>query len=170
MTTKTKTKPKARARTAPAEVQPVANPAPEPAPAMVVAEPVGMRTPDAWNRRDKNPRPVGALTRTATLVRGISYTISYSNGPLVFKKGEAVPITDNEFERLEKAVDKIDFPDGSGARIIRFIRKLVFHSIDSGDLIELEPMPDIEAGAYSLSLADRAALERLHEGEEHTAR
>ena len=166
--TKTKKTPKARARKR--KETPAAEAAPQPAPLMVEVDQVGMRTPDAWSRRDRNPRPVAALTKTATLVRGISWTISYSSGPLVFAKGKLVQITDGEFERLQEAVDKIDFDDGSGARIIRFIRKFIFHDIASGDLIELPLMPDVEAGEYAMSLGDKAEREKRFEGQEFTAR
>ncbi len=175
MATKKKT-PKTRTRTKAAlaaEAQPAAQAAPQPAPLTVQrveSDIVGFRTPDTWGRRDRNPRPIAELTKTGTLIRGISWTISYSSGPVVFAKGKPVPITEVEFQSLQAAVDKIDFPDGSGERIIRSIRKFIFHDIASGDLIELEPLPDVTVGEYAMSLGDKAALERLPEGEEHTAR
>ena len=175
--TKAKTNPKARARSrakAPAaEAQPAAKVAPKPAPLMVQpaeTDLVGFRTPDTWGRRDRNPRPIAELTKTATLVRGISWTISYSSGPLVFAKGKPVQITDGEFERLQEAIDRVDYDNGTGARIIHFIRKFKFQSIDSGKLIELEPLPDVESGEYAVSVAEQSEKDRKFEGSEHTAR
>ncbi len=143
--------------------------APEPAPA--VMEPPGYRTPPGWNRRDVNPRPLGELTRTATLVRGVSWTISYSTGPVVFPYGRAVPINESEFERLSAAVDKIDFADpANNARTLRSIRKFIFADAATGDEIPMTAIPDVEAGPLARSLGDQAEYDRRFEGQEHTAR
>ena len=161
----------ARARTAPAAEapQPAAQAAPEPAPAVV--EPPGFRTPVGWNPVDRNPRPAGPLTKTATLVRGISFTFSYSTGPVVLRNGKAIPINESEFASLGDQVDRVDFPDpGSGARIERSIRKFIFHDAATGDQIEMPHLPDRECGPYALSAGDRAQRDRLFEGQEHTAR
>ena len=170
MTRKTKTKPKAaRARTAPAAEQPTPqSAAPVPAPAIV--DPAGMRTPVGWNPRDRNPRPAGPRDRLAVLVRGNTYTFSYSDGPLVLAYGKAVAINQVEFDRLREAVDKIDFQDpGKGTRTVRSIRKFRFET-DDGEAIELPPIPDVDAGEYVLSAGDQAQRDRLFQGQEHTAR
>lgn len=167
---KKKTTPKARARTAPAQVQPVATAAPAPA-AAVMAEAPGFRTPSVWSPRDRNPRPVGELSRTATLVRGTSYTISYSTGPLVLSNGKAIAINAPEFEKLSEQVDRVDFPDpSSGVRIERSIRKFIFHDAATGEEIEMPRLPDRECGPYAMSAGDRAQRDRLFEGHQHTRR
>ena len=168
--TKAKKTPKARVRTAPAEApQPAAQVAPAPAP--VALEPPGLRTLPAWNSPDRNPRPTGELTRTATLVRGISFTLSYSTGAIVLRAGKPTPINDTEFERLSEQVDRVDFPDpANNVRIERRIRKFIFHHAASGDQIEMPVLPDVECGPYALSLGDQAQRDRLFEGAEHTAR
>ena len=168
MATKTKT---ARTRTKAPTPQPAAQVAPAPAP--VALEPVGLRTAPGWNRRDVNPRPVGELTRKAMLVRGISWTISYSDGPLVFRHGERVAINESEFAKLVTAIDKIDFSDpGTGLRVQRSIRKFRMFDIASGDEIEMEPLPDIECGpgADTRGIFERAASEKKFEGSEFTSR
>ena len=169
MATKTKTKPKARARTAPAAEAPTPAPQAAPQPAPVVMEPPGYRTNPGWNRRDANPRPAGPLTKVAVLVRGISWTVSYSDGPLVLPYGRPVKINQTEFERLAEAVDSIDYDSGMGTRTIRFIRKFRFETLD-GEAVELPPKPDVDAGEYAESLGDRAERERKFQGAEHTAR
>lgn len=167
--TKTKTR-AARARTAPAAK---AQPAPQtaaPQPAPVALEPPGYRTPPGWNRRDVNPRPAGELNRTAELVRGVSYTISYSTGPVVFPYGVAVAINESEFQRLSAAVDKIDFQDpGKSACTVRSIMKFRFQTLD-GDEIPMPAIPDVEGGPYAMSAGDRAEHERRFQGQEHTTR
>ena len=169
MATKTKT----RARTAPAAEAPKPTPqsaAPEPVPA-VVEHPVGLRTEVGWNPIDKNPRPVGPLTKTATLIRGISWTLSYSTGPIFLANGKAVPVTECEFERLAEAIDRVDFPDpSSGVRIERAIRKFIFHDTTTGKLVEMPAIPDKEVGPLALSLGDQAQRDRMFEGAEHTSR
>ena len=167
--TKAKKTPKARARSA-AE-QPAAQVAPAPAP--VALEPVGLRTAPGWNRRDVNPRPVGELTRKAMLVRGISWTISYSDGPLVFRNGERVAINEFEFQRLSTAIDKIDFSDpGTGLRVQRSIRKFRMFDSATGNEIQMEPLPDVECGpgADTRGIFERAAAEKRFEGSEFTTR
>ena len=160
----------ARARTAPAEApQPAAQVAPAPAP--VALEPPGLRTVPGWNSPDRNPRPPGPLTKTATLIRGTSWTLSYSNGPVFLAKGKAVPVTDCEFDRLAVAIDRVDFPDpSSGVRIERAIRKFIFHDTTTGKLVEMPAIPDKEVGPLALSLGDQAQRDRMFEGAEHTAR
>lgn len=168
--TKTKTKPAARARTSPAAEAPT--PAPQAAPVAapaIVAEAPGYRTPPGWNRRDVNPRPAGPLTKVAVLVRGISWTISYSDGPLVLPYDRPVKINEAEFERLAEAVDTIDYDSGMGTRCIRFINKFRFQTLD-GEAIELPPKPDVDAGEYAMSLGDRAERNRKFQGAEHTRR
>ena len=160
----------ARARTAPAEApQPAAQAAPAPAPA-VMAEAPGFRTPVGWNSPDRNPRPTGELTRTATLIRGISFTFSYSTGPVVLRHGTATPINEKEFSSLSEQVDRVDFADpGSGVRIERSIRKFIFHDA-TGELIEMPAIPDREVGPLALSLGDQAQRDRLFEGQQYTSR
>ena len=168
----TKAKTRTRARTAPVAEAPKPTPqtaAPEPAPAVV--EPVGLRTEVGWNPIDKNPRPVGPLTKTATLIRGTSWTLSYSNGPIFLANGKAVPVTECEFERLAEAIDRVDFPDpSSGVRIERAIRKFIFHDTTTGKLVEMPAIPDKEVGPLALSLGDQAQRDRMFEGAEHTSR
>ena len=148
---------------------PAANAAPVAVPAIV--DPVGMRTPSVWSPRDRNPRPAGELSRTATLVRGNNYVISYSTGPLPFKNGRPVAINESEFERLSAAVDRIDFEDASsGVRIERAIRKFVFADAATGKAIDMPAIPDREVGPYALSVGDQAERDRLFEGQEHTRR
>ncbi len=143
--------------------------APEPAP--VALEAPGYRTPSVWSPRDRNPRPVGELTRTATLVRGISYTLSYSTGPIVFAYGKAVAINESEFARLSAAVDRVDFQDpGKAACTVRSIRKFVFHDAVTGDEIPMPAIPDVDGGPYALSAGDQAERDRLFQGQEYTAR
>ena len=143
--------------------------APEPAPAVV--EPVGLRTEVGWNPIDKNPRPVGPLTKTATLIRGTSWTLSYSTGPVFLAKGKAVPVTECEFESLATAIDRVDFPDPStGVRIERSIRKFIFHDAVTGDEIKMPAIPDREVGPYAMSLGDQAAHDRKFQGQEFTER
>ena len=167
------TKAKTRVRTAPAAEAPKPTPqsaAPEPVPA-VVEHPVGLRTEVGWNPIDKNPRPVGPLTKTATLIRGTSWTLSYSTGPIFLANGKAVPVTECEFERLAEAIDRVDFPDpSSGVRIERAIRKFIFHDTTTGKLVEMPAIPDKEVGPLALSLGDQAQRDRMFEGAEHTAR
>lgn len=177
MATKTKTKPKARARTAPAQVPTPNNAAPAPAaqaapePAAVVMERPGLRTPSVWSPRDRNPRPVGELTRTATLIRGNVYVISYSDAPLNFRYGVSVPINESEFERLSAAVDRIDFQDpANNARTIRAIRKFRFEDSATGDPIEMPPIPDVEGGPLARDAFEEVEHERRFQGQEHTAR
>ena len=168
----TKAKTRTRARTAPVAEAPKPTPqtaAPEPAPAVV--EPVGLRTEVGWNPIDKNPRPVGPLTKTATLIRGISWTLSYSTGPIFLANGKAVPVTECEFESLAKAIDRVDFPDpGSGVRIERSIYKFIFHDAATGEAIKMPAIPDREVGPLALSLGDKSQRDRLFEGQEHTSR
>ena len=167
------TKAKTRVRTAPAAEAPKPTPqsaAPEPVPA-VVEHPVGLRTEVGWNPIDKNPRPVGPLTKTATLIRGTSWTLSYSTGPIFLANGKAVPVTECEFERLAEAIDRVDFPDpSSGVRIERAIRKFIFHDTTTGKLVEMPAIPDKEVGPLALSLGDQAQRDRMFEGAEHTSR
>ena len=155
MATKTKTKPKAQ-------------PTPQAAPATL--DQVGHRTNPTWSPRDRNPRPVGARDRLAILVRGVTYTLSYSDGPVVLAYGKSVAINSAEFERLSQAVDKIDFEDpGKDTRTIRFIRKFRFET-ETGEAIELPAIADVDAGQPVLSAADQAARDRLFQGAEHTLR
>lgn len=171
MAKKKTTKPKARARTAPAAEAPKPTPQAAPEPAPDALEGPGFRTPPVWSPRDRNPRPVGELTRTATLVRGVSWTISYSTGPVVFPYGRAVPINESEFERLSAAVDKIDFADpANNARTLRSIRKFIFADAATGDEIPMPAIPDVEAGPLARSLGDQAEYDRRFEGQVHTAR
>ena len=167
------TKAKTRARTAPVAEAPKPTPqsaAPEPVPA-VVEHPVGLRTEVGWNPIDKNPRPVGPLTKTATLIRGTSWTLSYSTGPIFLANGKAVPVTECEFERLAEAIDRVDFPDPStGVRIERSIRKFIFHDAVTGDEIKMPAIPDREVGPYAMSLGDQAAHDRKFQGQEFTER
>ncbi len=144
--------------------------APEPAP--VALEGPGYRTPSAWSPRDRCPRPAGELTKTATLIRGTSWRISYSRpGPLVFPHGDSVAINESEFARLSGAIDRIDYPDESrGVRIEQSIRKFIFHDIATGDQIEMAPLPDKEVGPFALSIADQRERDRKFEGAGHTAR
>ena len=168
--TKNKTRSRTKTKAAPAaEVQPVASEAPVAVPAVV--ERPGLRTHPAWSPLDRCPRPLGELTRLATLVRGVSYTISYSSGPLVFRYGKPVPINDSEFARLGKAIDKIDFQDPDRAACtVRSIRKFRFADAATGEAIELEPIPDVEGGPHAMSAGDRAEFERKFQGAEFTAR
>ena len=171
---KTKTPPKARARTAPAAEAPQSNPNNAvPEPAAVALEGPGFRTPDVWSPRDRNPRPTGELTRKAMLVRGISWTISYSDGPLVFRHGERVAINESEFVNLVTAIDKIDFSDpGTGLRVQRSIRKFRMFDSATGNEIQMEPLPDVECGpgADTRGIFERAAAEKRFEGSEFTTR
>ena len=116
-----------------------------------------------------NPRPAGPLTKVAVLIRGVSWTVSYSDGPLVLPFGRPVKVNETEFERLAEAVDSIDYDSGMGTRTIRFIRKFRFETLD-GEAVELPPKPDVDAGEYAESLGDRAARERKFQGAEHTTR
>lgn len=169
MTKTKKAKPKAaRARSAPSAEAPT--PAPQAAPAVV--QQLRPRWDPTIPPRDRNPRPLGELTKTAQLVRGNSYTLNWSDDPVYFNKpGPAVPITDAEFERLSKAVDRIDFADpGKDARTIRAIRKFRFFQLSSGEEIEMPAIPDVEGGPYALSAGDQAQRDALFEGQEHTAR
>ena len=168
MATKTKT----RARTAPAAEAPAAQVAPVPAPA-VMAEAPGFRTPPGWSPRDKNPRPQGELTRLAELCRGVSWTISYSDAPLVFRHGERVAINESEFAKLVTAIDKIDFSDpGTGLRVQRSIRKFRMFDSATGNEIQMEPLPDVECGpgADTRGIFERAAAEKRFEGQQYTSR
>ena len=172
--TKPKKTPKARARArakAPAQPAAQAAPTPQPAPAAVVQE-VRPRWDPTIPPRDRNPRPLGPLTKTARLVRGTSYTLNWSDSPVYFHKpGPAVLIVEAEFERLIKAVDKIDFADpSSNVRTIRSIRKFVFADAATGKAIELEPLADVEGGPFALSAGDQAARDRKFEGAEFTNR
>lgn len=174
---KKKTTPKAARATLPAPSAEAARAAPPPIPSAApvpqpaVMEPVGLRTPTVWSPRDRNPRPVGELTRTATLVRGTSWTISYSTGPLVLPNGKPILINESEFQRLAVAIDRVDFEDPSNnVRIERSIRKFVFHDVATGEAIEMPALPDREVGPYALSIADQAERDRIFQGQEHTAR
>ena len=163
-TTRTRTKAAGAAK-----VQPVATAAPVAVPAVV--EPPGLRTHPAWSPLDRCPRPAGELSRTAELCRGVTYTISYSTGPLVFRYGKPVPINDSEFARLGKAIDKIDFQDPDRAACtVRSIRKFRFADAATGEAIELEPIPDVEGGPHAMSAGDRAEFDRKFEGQQFTAR
>ena len=120
---------------------------------------------------DRNPRAPGPLTKTATLRRGVTWTTSYSTGPIVFPFGVSVPITELEFETLVGAIDRIDFPDpSSGVRIERRIRKFSFGDALTGKEIELPPLPDREVGPLARSLGDQAEYDRRFQGQEHTRR
>ena len=167
--TTTKT-PKARVRTsAPTAEQPAAQAAPAPAPAAL--ERPGLRTLPEWNSPDRSPRPTGELTRTATLVRGISFTLSYSNGAIILRAGKATLINDIEFERLIEQVDRVDFPDpANNVRVERRIRKFVFHHAASGEAIELPILEDRECGPFARTLGDQAEHDRKFEGQEFTQR
>lgn len=170
---KTKKVPKAaRVRTVPAADAPAPqSAAPEPAPAVV--EPPGLRVPVGWNSPDRNPRPVGPLTKTAVLIRGVTWTLSYSTGPVVFRHGESVEITESEFERLAKAIDRIDFADpGTGLRVQRSIRKFRFFDSATGDEVEMEVLPDVQCGpgADTRDIFERAAAEKKFQGQEFTSR
>ena len=161
----TKTKTRARTKAPAAQVAP--------APAPVALEPVGLRTLPGWNSPDRNPRPVGPLTKTAELCRGVSWTISYSDAPLVFRHGARVEITESEFAKLATAIDKIDFGDpGTGLRVQRSIRKFRFFDIVTGDEIEMEVLPDVQCGPGSgyRDVFEEAAARQKFEGQEHTAR
>ena len=172
--TKAKTNPKARprkrAKAPAAEAQPAANAAPEPAPAVV--RNLRPRCDPTIPPRDRNPRPLGELTRTARLVRGKSYTLNWSDDPVYFHQpGPAVPITEAEFERLSEAVVRIDFADpGKDTRTVRSIRQFVFADAATGKAIEMPEIPDYEGGPYALSAGDQAQRDRLFEGQEHTRR
>lgn len=169
--TKKKTTPKARARTAPAAEAPKPTPQATPEPAPVALEAPGFRTNPTWSHRDRNPRPVGELNRTATLIRGVTYVLSYSTGPVVFMYGEAVSINENEFQRLGAAVDKVDFQDPDKvACTIRSCRKFIFHHIESGDEIPMPALPDVEGGPYARDAFEEAAHTRKFQGQEFTAR
>ena len=147
------------------------NAAPEPAPAAL--ERPGLRTPVGWNPVDKNPRPIGELTKSATLIRGISWTISYSDFPLVFRNGERIAINESEFQRLSAAIDRIDFSDpGTGLRVQRSIRKFRFFDSTTGDEIEMPALPDVQCGpgADFRDIFERAAAEKKFEGSEFTTR
>lgn len=148
---------------------PASNAAPVAVPAIV--EQVGLRTPSVWSPRDRNPRAPGPLTKTATLRRGVTWTTSYSTGPIVFPFGVPVPITESEFEVLLGAVDRVDFPDpSSGVRIERRIRKFSFADAVTGKEIKLPPLPDREVGPLAMSAGDQAEHDRRFQGQEHTAR
>ena len=169
----TKTKTRTRTKAAPvAEAPAPQGAAPEPAPAVV--EPPGLRTLPGWNSPDRNPRPPGPLTKTATLIRGVTWTLSYSTGPVVFRHGESVEITESEFERLaEEAIDKIDFSDpGTGLRVQRSVRKFRYFNSTTGDEIEMPALPDVQCGpgADTRDIFERAAAEKKFEGQEFTAR
>ncbi len=177
MTKKKNTKMKEARATLPA---PAAAEAPQPTPtpnkaapepAVVMMDPVGMRTPESWRRRSGLARPVGPLDWVAVLVRGVSYTVSYVNGPLRFLKGEPVRINASELERLQLAVDHIDFEDvGTGVRIRRSIRKFSFTHLDSGKAVALDPIPDQECGPFARTEAEQQAHDRKFEGSEFTPR
>ena len=168
--TKKKTTPKAvRARSAPAAEAPAPQAAPEPA--AVTLEGPGFRTPDVWSPRDRNPRPAGELSRTATLVRGNVYVFSYSTGPVVFRHGEATLINDTEFARLSEQVDRVDFADpANNVRVERRIRKFVFNHAASGEAIELPVLEDRECGPFARTLGDQAEHDRKFQGQEFTQR
>ena len=166
-TKKTKTKPKARARTAPAKL----SAAPEPAPAVV--RNVRPRWDPTIPPRDRNPRPTGPLTKTARLVRGQSYTVTWSDSPIYFNNpGPPVAITEVEFTRLVEAVDRIDFADpGKPMRTIRSIRKFVFADAETGKEIEMPAIPDYDVGqSIAMSAGDQAEMDRKFEGQQHTLR
>ena len=152
-----------------AEATPLTDAAPVPAAAYM--DPVGMRTPDSWRQRSGLARPVGPLDWTATLRRGVSYTLSYLNGPLRFLNGAPVRINSSELERLQQAVDYIDFDDvGAGTRIRRAIRKFSFALADSGEAVALDPIPDQECGPFARTEAEQQAHDRKFEGSEFTPR
>ena len=168
MATKTKT---ARTRTKAPTPQPAAQVAP--APAAVALEAPGLRTAPGWSPRDRNPRPAGELTRLAELCRGVSWTISYSDAPLVFRHGERVAINESEFAKLATAIDKIDFGDpGTGLRVQRSIRKFRFFDSATGDEIEMEVLPDVQCGPGSgyRDVFEEAAAERKFQGQQFTQR
>ncbi len=177
MTKKKNTKMKEARATLPA---PAAAEAPQPTPtpnkaapepAVVMMDPVGMRTPESWRRRSGLARPVGPLDWTATLVRGVSYTIGYINGPLRFLKGEPVRINASELERLQGAVDYIDFDDvGAGTRIRRGIRKFSLAHHESGEAVELDPILDEECGPFARTELEQQAHDRKFEGSGYTTR
>ena len=172
MATKAKTRTRARTKAPAAEAQPTPQSA-APVPAPAVVDQVGMRTPVGWNPKDRNPRPTGELTRKAMLVRGISWTISYSDGPLVFRHGERVAINESEFAKLVTAIDKIDFSDpGTGLRVQRSIRKFRMFDSATGDEIEMELLPDVQCGPGSdtRGIFEKAAAEKRFEGSEFTSR
>ena len=175
MAKKKSTTPKAaRARTAPAAEAPQPTPVPTgaaPVPQSAMLEPPGFRTPELWSRHGGMPRPVGPLTRTATLVRGQNYFLSYAGGPVVFKKGRPVPINESEFARLMAAVDFVDFLDPStNVRIRRSIYKFTFADADTGEAIAMPAILDEECGPYARSAGDQAEYDRRFEGQEHTRR
>ena len=167
----TKTKTRTRTKAAPtAEAPTPQTAAPVPAPAVVEQQP-GLRTPIGWNSPDRSPRPTGELTRTATLVRGISFTLSSSTGAIVLRHGKPTPINDTEFERLSEQVDRVDFADpANNVRVERRIRKFVFNHAASGDAIELPVLEDRECGPFARTLGDQAEHDRKFEGQEFTAR
>lgn len=166
----TNKKTRKRTKAPAAEAQPAANAAPEPAPAVVRTD--RPRFDPTIPPRDRSPRLPGPLVKTARLVRGKTYTLTYSDDPVYFfQPGPAVLITEIEFARLIEAVDKIDFQDpGQDTRTIRSIRKFVFTDSGTGKVIELPPLPDYQGGDFVLSAGDQAQRDALFEGAQHTRR
>ena len=171
MATKAKTRTRARTKAPAAEAPKPTPQSVAPEPAAVAMEGPGFRTPDVWSPRDRSPRPTGELTRTATLVRGISFTLSYSTGAIVLRHGKPTPINDTEFERLSEQVDRVDFPDpANNVRVERRIRKFVFNHAASGDAIELPVLEDRECGPFARTLGEQTEHDRKFEGQEFTQR
>ena len=140
-------------------------PTPQAAVSAVPDEGPGFRVPEYWRRLGRGkPRPKAPLDHAAMLVRGISYTMSYSDGPVVFQKGERVPCTEGEYQYLAEAVDRVDFNDGT-SRILRSIRKFRFFGPD-GEAITLDPIPDKVLGQAGRDMWERAEIERRFEGDD----
>ena len=110
-----------------------------------LSEPPGHRVPDNLVRLG-NPktRPPGECLYRATLVRGLTYTLSYLV-PLVFERGKPVEITQAEFEHLQGACDELTFFDGA-RRWRRRVRKFSFGAADGGP-VDLPDLPDELVGA-----------------------